>query len=78
VIKIDKSLVDDAEKSRKRRIMLEHVIAMSHELSLEVVCEGVETADQVEMLRRMGCDIIQGYYFSPPLSYEAYCAYLKQ
>lgn len=78
VIKIDKTLVDDAETSRKRRVMLEHIIAMSHELSLEVVCEGVETADQVEMLRRMGCDIIQGYYFSPPLSHEAYRAYLER
>ena len=68
IVKIDKSLIDDAESSHKRRTMMKHIIAMSHELGMEVVCEGVETRSQLDIVRSMGCDIVQGYYYSKALS----------
>jgi len=68
IVKIDKSLIDDAESSYKRRTMMKHIIAMSHELGMEVVCEGVETRSQLDIVRSMGCDIVQGYYYSKALS----------
>jgi EAL domain-containing protein (putative c-di-GMP-specific phosphodiesterase class I) len=43
------------------------IIAMGKSLKMQVVAEGVEAAEQVEFLRRRGCDEIQGFYFSPPL-----------
>jgi EAL domain-containing protein (putative c-di-GMP-specific phosphodiesterase class I) len=43
------------------------IIRMAHSLKLDVIAEGVETAEQLAFLRRHRCDQIQGYYFSPPL-----------
>lgn len=46
---------------------MDAIIQMSHRLNMKVVAEGVEQDKQVELLREMGCDIIQGYYYSKPL-----------
>ena len=43
------------------------IIALAHSLGLEVVAEGVETKDQYEALERLGCDLMQGYLWSPPM-----------
>ena len=43
---------------------------MAHRLHIKVVAEGVETKEQVELLKKMDCDIIQGYYYSKPLPSE--------
>ena len=50
---------------------------MAHNLGLRVVAEGVETKEQLELLQTFGCDLIQGYYYSPPLSLEKLIGYLK-
>lgn len=42
------------------------IITMAHSLGIRVVAEGVESREQIEFLRRQGCDFLQGYYFSPP------------
>ena len=66
-IKIDKSLLWDASSSRVSKIILEDTITTLHKLGLHIIMEGVETKDQVEYLDRLGCDYIQGYYFSKPV-----------
>jgi EAL domain-containing protein (putative c-di-GMP-specific phosphodiesterase class I) len=53
------------------------VISLAHSLRLEVIAEGVETAEQCALLREHGCDAIQGYYFSPPVEAAEFAAMLR-
>lgn len=64
-LKIDKKFLDDA--SERSRFIITSIIKMAHGLNIEVVCEGVETEEQVDFLRRVGCDIAQGYFYSRPI-----------
>jgi diguanylate cyclase (GGDEF)-like protein len=66
LLKIDNSFIEGLGTSREDETIVEHVIAMAKALSIVTVAEGVETADQVEHLRMLGCDLAQGYYFSHP------------
>lgn len=63
-IKIDRSFVRDIMTDKRAEAMISTLINMSKLLELDVVVEGVETAEQVKLLREHGCDIIQGFYFS--------------
>ena len=65
-LKIDKSLVDCIHQ-QKGRMVVQQVIILAHGLGMKVVAEGVETADQLELLKEMECDNIQGFYYSRPL-----------
>jgi EAL domain-containing protein (putative c-di-GMP-specific phosphodiesterase class I)/ActR/RegA family two-component response regulator len=67
-IKIDQSFVQNMQGSNSDRIVVEKTVEIGHELGLKVVAEGVETAEQLEFLRKIGCDLVQGYYFSKPLA----------
>jgi EAL domain-containing protein (putative c-di-GMP-specific phosphodiesterase class I) len=69
-IKIDRSFVKDIPHDADDLAITEAVVAMAHGLRLNVVAEGVETAEQIEWLRRFGCDEIQGYHYSKPLAPE--------
>ena len=66
VTKIDKSLTDNIGTPRGEMIV-RHMLEVIRELGMESVVEGVETAEQVEILKRLGCDAIQGYYYSKPV-----------
>ena len=66
-IKIDKSFIDDMKSSDDARTIVRAIINLAHDLSMKVCAEGVETRETLDMLRDMGCDFIQGYYFDPPL-----------
>lgn len=68
-LKIDKSFVATIDGHREAPIVVA-VVALAHGLGLEVVAEGVETTTQLERLRELGCDEMQGYLFSRPLSAE--------
>ncbi len=69
VVKIDKSLTDFIGNFEGDAI-IKHTIALARELSMKVVIEGVETAEQVEFLKKLGCDAIQGFYYSKPVPQE--------
>ena len=56
--------------SDKGRLILEHIITMAEQLKLGLIAEGVETREQVEMLKQMGCDQVQGYYYAKPMPEE--------
>lgn len=72
IAKIDRSLVKNLESNEKSRIMLKHLISMIKELGIECVAEGAETVEQVRLLQQFGCNIIQGYFYSKPVTLEAF------
>jgi EAL domain-containing protein (putative c-di-GMP-specific phosphodiesterase class I) len=77
-LKIDISFVQDMHQSAESLAMVKAIIAMAHGLHLEVIAEGVELQAQLDGLRAAGCDQIQGFYFSKPLSPEDCAAYLRE
>ena len=77
LIKIDKSLVDDSSSENGKKI-LEHTIRMMQSIGKELVIEGAETADVVEVIKRMNCDHIQGFYYSRPLPKEDYIKFVQK
>ena len=66
-LKIDRSLIRNVDQSEQDAAVIRAVVDLAHTLGMEVVAEGVETRDQYEKLISLGCDIIQGFYFSKPL-----------
>ncbi|MGC1328752.1 putative bifunctional diguanylate cyclase/phosphodiesterase [Pseudomonas sp.] len=67
LLKVDKSFVGGMETREENRKLVHAMINLAHNLSLEVVAEGVETPEQLGMLRGFGCDQVQGYLISKPL-----------
>ena len=66
-IKIDKSILWEAEKSDLGFIILENSVRMIHQMKLDILVEGVETYDQIKLLQPLGINYLQGYYFSRPV-----------
>jgi len=67
IIKIDRSFVQEIEESAEALELVESILRIAHALNKKVIAEGVETHAQLKILRRLGCDIIQGYLVSRPL-----------
>ena len=67
VVKIDKSILWAATESETGRIVLHSSIRMIRDLQRKILVEGVEKAEQVELLKEMGVDYMRGYYFSKPV-----------
>jgi len=76
-LKIDQSFVGSLETQEKTRYVVKTVINMAHQLDMKVVCEGVETEGQLNLLHSYGCDVIQGFYFSPALPLKEAAALLQ-
>ncbi|HAU5637867.1 oxygen-sensing cyclic-di-GMP phosphodiesterase DosP [Citrobacter amalonaticus] len=66
-IKIDKSFIDGMMTEKRSRALTEAMTGIGHSLELAIVAEGVETQEQMDLLRQLRCPVIQGYLFSPPL-----------
>ncbi|MCE5285643.1 MAG: EAL domain-containing protein [Pelosinus sp.] len=70
-LKMDKTFIDDAFLTTKpEENIIETIILLAHKLGMQVVAEGVEKREQLDLLAKYQCDIIQGYYFSKPLPEE--------
>ncbi len=77
ILKIDRSFIRDIPGDRDNEAIAAAIIAMAHSLNLEVIAEGVETANQLAFVSDHGCDAVQGFIFSPALPGEEIKEYLK-
>ena len=71
-IKLDKEFLGDFENNPYAQHVIEGTVKMVKKLGIEVVAEGVETREQVDFLKQIGCDVAQGYFFSRPLKASAF------
>lgn len=78
VIKIDKKFMENMLVSQKGKLILEQVVAMAAKLNLGLLAEGVETREQVELLKEIGCDMVQGFYYAKPMPAEEFYELLKK
>lgn len=76
-LKIDRLFMLELEENDKTKILLEEIISFCKKMQIKTVCEGVENKEQVELLKTIGCDIIQGYYYYKPLSKEELTKIMK-
>ncbi len=76
-LKVDQSFVRDITTDTDDAAIVQTIISMGHGLRLKVIAEGVETAEQLAFLKKRGCDEIQGFYFSKPLTVEDFREYVK-
>ncbi len=67
-LKLDMAFITDIAENNKEMSMVEFILEIARFLGVPVIAEGVESAEQYMLLKKAGCDIIQGYYFSKPLS----------
>lgn len=70
VLKIDRSFVVDMVTDKKSKCVVKNIIKLSHELGINVVAEGVEEVEQVDYLKDILCDVVQGYYYSKPEKFD--------
>ena len=66
-LKIDKQFIDHLTTSAKDKAIARSIIQLGHNLGMQIIAEGVETAEQVETLQHLGCDVVQGFYFGRPV-----------
>lgn len=74
-LKLDRRIVNDVYHDMKARVIVESVIDVCRKFHIKCVAEGVETKEHLDVLREMGCDIIQGYYLNKPLPAEEFHEY---
>jgi diguanylate cyclase (GGDEF)-like protein/PAS domain S-box-containing protein len=77
VLKIDRSFIRDIERSNTDLGLVASIVSMGRILGVDVVAEGVESPGQLESLKRIGCDLIQGFLFSKPLAAEEFAQFAR-
>jgi|GEM_PF-3941097 EAL domain-containing protein (putative c-di-GMP-specific phosphodiesterase class I)/GGDEF domain-containing protein len=76
-IKIDRLLISEFHRSDRRMLLVDSIIHLGHALGMEVVGEGVETVEELEHLRLLGCPLVQGYYLARPTPLETLIAQVR-
>jgi EAL domain-containing protein (putative c-di-GMP-specific phosphodiesterase class I) len=71
-VKLDKSFVEGLGEDATGTALVRKIIDLCHTLGLEVLAEGIETSEQATLLKDMGCELGQGYYFARPLPSEEF------
>ena len=77
ILKIDKQFLNNITNNTKGYLIMKHIIGMAQELESETISEGVETIEQARLLKEMGCDLVQGYFFSRPISEENFLKFVE-
>lgn len=76
-LKVDRSFIKNILKSPKDMTLLRAILNMAHTLKMKVIAEGVETGDCADVLRDLGCEILQGYHFARPMPAEEFVKLLE-
>ena len=76
IIKLDKSFVN-VQRNLRRDIVLDNTVNMIKDLGMKIVVEGVENAEILQRFADLGCDYIQGFFFSKPLPKQEFIRYIK-
>jgi diguanylate cyclase (GGDEF)-like protein/PAS domain S-box-containing protein len=77
-VKVDRSFIRDITSDPDDAVIVGAIINMAHNMGLRVIAEGVETQEQLDFLRTLQCDEIQGFLFSPPVPHQEACTLLDQ
>ncbi|WP_279614657.1 putative bifunctional diguanylate cyclase/phosphodiesterase [Desulfovermiculus halophilus] len=77
-LKIDKSFVWNMAKGDKDYEVVKAIISLGHSLQIKVLAEGVEDKRHEQTLRTLGCELVQGYLYSPPIDFKAFVEYLRK
>lgn len=75
-LKIDRHFINDMLDDNETRLLVESMISIGHNLEQGIIAEGVETAEQLELLKNLGCETAQGYFFSKPIPAEEMSKFL--
>ena len=78
LLKIDRAFIKELEKTPEDQTIVKAIIAMAHALNIDVIAEGVESAEQKDLLKTFGCGLAQGFYFSKPLPAQDFYKLLSQ
>ncbi len=78
VIKIDRSFFVDASDQHRSRAVIETIIDMTKKLNIHTVAEGVEDQEHIDLLRELGCETVQGYYYAKPMPAEEFTKMLEK
>lgn len=77
-LKIDRSFIMNLPKENDENALVKAIIAMGHSLELEIIAEGVETEEQLDFLKQLGCNTVQGYYYSHPLNGDDFIKFVRE
>ena len=72
VLKIDMSFLHEIRNNVRNRTILQSIISLAYSLGMDVITEGVETEEQLNILMEMGCNYFQGYFFSRPVPVDVF------
>lgn len=78
IIKIDKSFIDKINKFNNNENLIEVIMMIAKKMNLKTVAEGVEDKEQVDYLKKVKCDLIQGYYYSKPIKLNEFIEYINR
>ena len=77
-LKIDRFFLDEIMSTDRGKIIVESSVRMAKQLGLSVIAEGVETKDQLDFLDSIGCDTVQGFYYSRPIPPEEFEIFMEK
>lgn len=78
IVKIDKQFIDDILEDKEGKLIIDTICTLTKSLSLKTIAEGVETVEQLDYIKKCGCDFIQGYYYSKPLMADDALIFIKK
>jgi EAL domain-containing protein (putative c-di-GMP-specific phosphodiesterase class I) len=71
-VKLDMNFLGSASDEERKKEILESIVEMVKKLKMTIIAEGVETKEQLNYLKKIGCDLFQGFYFAKPMKVESF------